>query len=54
MHNNNTLGEEIGVDRVYISMFDRGKHVPEYARIKIQNWIDTHPEIPNSLKEQAD
>jgi DNA-binding XRE family transcriptional regulator len=34
------LAKEIGVNQVYVSQHERGKHVPAYAARAIELWID--------------
>ncbi|MGB1561607.1 MAG: helix-turn-helix domain-containing protein [Sinimarinibacterium flocculans] len=38
------VANEIGVTSVYVSLHERGKHVPEYARQRIDSWIEQNSE----------
>lgn len=38
------VANEIGINSVYVSHHERGKHVPEYARQRIESWIERNSE----------
>jgi DNA-binding XRE family transcriptional regulator len=39
------IAEEIGVTPVYISLFERNKHLPEYAKQAIECWITSQETV---------
>lgn len=38
------VADEIGIKSAYVSNHERGKYVPEYAKKRIDNWIDCNSE----------
>lgn len=37
-----TVAREAGVNAAYVSSFEHGKHVPEYAKERLESWIEKH------------
>jgi hypothetical protein len=36
------VGKEAGVDSTYVSFYQRGKHVPAYAKERLDGWVERH------------
>lgn len=36
------VGQEVGLPAPYVSNFERGRYVPEQARLRLQAWVDRH------------